>query len=369
MSRLDRLNDLMRASGLDAVALMPGANLFYLTGLSFHLMERPTVAFFPVDRPPAIVVPALELIKLEQPGLPVALEPFSYTDAEGPGGAFERACAALGLAGARLGVEALRMRVAELRLIERYAPGVRTELVEEMMARLRMVKDEQELAHMRRAVALAERALQLALAQVRPGMSERDVSAVLTQAMLQSGASGSEEMPFSPIVLSGPNSALPHGVPGDRRVQPGDLLLLDFGVFSGGYASDITRTFAVGSIDPELERVYQIVKEANAAGREAARPGVAVQEVDRAARRVIVEAGYGEYFTHRTGHGLGLEGHELPSVVEGNTLELAPGMTFTVEPGIYLPGKGGVRIEDDVVITETGAESLTTFGRDLIRIG
>jgi Xaa-Pro dipeptidase len=367
MSRLNRLNELARSASLDAVAIMPGANMVYLTGLSFHLAKRPTLAFFPAEGAAAIVVPSLEVIKLQQPGLPLQLQAFPWSDEAGPQRAFAQACAALGLAGKRVGVEGLRMRLAELRLIEQSAPGVHVAASDDILDELRIAKDERELAAMRRAIVVAERALPVTLERVRVGQSEREIAAILLQALLQSGAGG-EEMPFAPIVLSGPNSALPHGAPGERRVQSGDLLLLDFGVTVEGYASDITRTFAIGQLDPELERIYQVVKEANAAGRAAARPGVAAQEVDRAARRVITDVGYGEYFTHRTGHGLGLEGHEAPFMVEGNTTELRPGMTFTVEPGVYLPGKGGVRIEDDVVITETGAETLTTFSRELVQI-
>jgi Xaa-Pro dipeptidase len=146
-------------------------------------------------------------------------------------------------------------------------------------------------------------------------------------------------------------------------------LLIDYGASVNGYASDITRTFAIGTLSPELAQVHEIVQAANAAGRAAAGPGVSCQEVDRAARRVIEDAGYGEYFIHRTGHGLGLETHEPPYMVEGNARRLQVGMTFTVEPGIYLPGRGGVRVEDDVVITEEGCESLTTLARDLKIVG
>ena len=163
---------------------------------------------------------------------------------------------------------------------------------------------------------------------------------------------------------AGPNAASPHAVPSDRPIQPGETIVVDCGAIVGGYAADITRTFAIGALEPEMARVYEIVQAANAAGRAAAGPGVPAEEVDRAARAVIEEAGYGECFTHRTGHGLGLEVHEPPYIVAGNERVLKPGMTFTVEPVIYLPGRGGVRIEDDVVVTPTGAESLTTFPRE-----
>jgi Xaa-Pro dipeptidase len=176
------------------------------------------------------------------------------------------------------------------------------------------------------------------------------------------------EMPFSPIVATAPNSANPHAFPGDRQLAPGDILILDWGASVHGYLSDLTRTYAIEDVDPELENISSIVAQANAAAREFAAPGVTAGEVDRAARRVIESAGYGDYFIHRTGHGLGLESHEEPYISAGNSMELEPGMTFTIEPGIYLPGRGGVRIEDDVVITNEGSESLSDLPRDLARL-
>jgi Xaa-Pro dipeptidase len=229
-----------------------------------------------------------------------------------------------------------------------------------------MTKDEAEIAAMRKAVRITEDALSRTLDSFKAGMTEKQVAAELLVNMLKGGA---ETLPFEPIVVSGPNTALPHAAPGERRVQRGDLLLFDFGVTVDGYASDITRTFAVGAIDDELKRVYDLVLHANEAGRQTARPGVPGETIDRAARKVIVDGGYGDYFTHRTGHGLGLDGHEPPYVVEGNTVPFEVGNVVTIEPGIYLPGKGGVRIEDDVVITAGGAESLTTFPRELMTIG
>jgi Xaa-Pro dipeptidase len=158
-------------------------------------------------------------------------------------------------------------------------------------------------------------------------------------------------------------------VPGERRLQPGDLLIIDWGATFEGYVSDLTRTFAVGEVEPELARIAQIVNEANQAGREAAAPGVPASTVDSAARRVIEKAGYGVYFIHRTGHGLGMEEHEEPYIRSDNAQLLSPGMTFTVEPGIYLPERGGVRIEDNVLITEIGSESLSDLPRELKVVG
>ncbi len=359
--RVSRLREEMAGQGLDCVALVPGANLFYLTGLSFHLSERPVVALFPVDDPPAIVLPSLEAPKLEQAAC--ALRPFPYTDEEGPMLTFHQACAALELAEARVGVEELRMRLMEARYLERYAPGCKLVPADEVMGTLRMYKDTDELARMQRAVALTEAALRTTFDQLRAGMSEREVAGLLMVEILRAGAEG---LPFEPIVVAGPNAASPHARPSDRPIRTGETIIVDCGATVGGYASDITRTVALGSLPAEMAHVYEVVLEANRAGRAAAMPGVAAQDVDRAARAVIEAAGYGTCFIHRTGHGLGLEAHEPPYIVEGNRERLQPGMTFTVEPGVYLPGQGGVRIEDDVVVTSKGAESLTTFPRELM---
>jgi Xaa-Pro dipeptidase len=216
---------------------------------------------------------------------------------------------------------------------------------------------------MRRAVDIAQRALTAALPQVKIGITERDLAAELTLQLFKAGCD--PEVPFAPIVSSGPNSANPHAVPSDRKFAPGDLLVIDWGASYQGYFSDITRTFAIGSLDPEYAQISRVVLDANTAGRESAKPGIPAEAVDHATRMVIESTGYGKYFTHRTGHGLGMEGHEDPYIRSGNLLTLEPGMTFTIEPGIYLPGRNGVRIEDDVVITAAGAECLTSLPRDV----
>ena len=181
---------------------------------------------------------------------------------------------------------------------------------------------------------------------------------------------GSEsELPFPPIVSAGPNSANPHASPSDRKLQGGDLLVVDWGATVDGYISDLTRTFAVGEVEPEFKKIAEIVLRANQAGRAAGRPGVACANVDKAARAVIEQAGYGKYFTHRTGHGIGMEGHEEPYMRGDNMQMLYPGMAYTVEPGIYLPERGGVRIEDNVVVTKDGVDVLSDMPRQLRIVG
>jgi len=339
----------------------------YLTGLHFHLMERPTLALIPTEGGrPALVLGALEATKPAAGPHKIDWQLFPFADGTDPALAYTAAAQALGLAGKRVGVEALAMRVKELRLIEAAAPGARVEEADAVFSQLRAVKDAIEIAAMRRAAQISQDALSRTLDAFKVGMTEKEVAAELLVNMLRGGA---ESLPFEPIVVAGPNSALPHAVPGERRVQRGDLLLFDFGATVDGYASDITRTFAVGAIGDELKRIYDLVLKANEVGRNTAGPGVSGQAVDRAARKVIVDGNYGEFFRHRTGHGLGMEGHEAPYVVEGNTTPFEPGNVVTIEPGIYLEGRGGVRIEDDVVITADGVESLTTFPRELTMIG
>jgi len=366
-TRLNRLRLALQRESLDALALIAGPTLVHTAGTYFHLMERPVVLLAtPGGEPPVLILPEFERSK----GETSPLRPTLFTYGEDPAElapAFEAALRHAGLAGKRIGVESLRMRFLELRLLEAAAPGATFVGADEVTTELRLTKDAVELQAMRRAVQAAEQALQATVPLLRPGMTERQAASELTAHMLRAGSES--ELPFAPIVASGPNSALPHGVPTDRRLQRGDFLIIDWGATVDSYVSDLTRTLAFEPVDPELRRVHAIVLEANQAGRAAAGPGVPCAEVDRAARRVIEAAGYGPRFTHRTGHGIGMEGHEPPYIRGDNFEKLRPGMTFTVEPGVYLTGRGGVRIEDNIVITPDGAESLSTLDRSLQVIG
>lgn len=365
VARLQRLRAAMDQAKLDCVAAIAGPNLYYLTGLAFHLSERPTVGLFPLQGDPVLVAGNLEEAKVLG-GAPYPMRGFYYTDAGGPVAAFREAAQALRLGQPRLGVEHVRMRVMELRLLEDAFVNPRIDSAEGVFAALRMTKDALEIGLMRRAVEIAERALLATLPTIRAGQTERQIAAELVVQALRAGSDA--ELPFAPIVASGPNSALPHAMVSDRAIQPGDLLTLDWGAAHGGYMADLTRTFAVGEIDAELKTIYDLVFKANAAARAASRPGVLAADVDAAARAVIDAGGYGPYFMHRVGHGLGLEGHEEPSMHGRNETAMEAGMTFTIEPGIYLPGKGGVRIEDNVVVTALGCESLSSLPRELQQI-
>lgn len=368
ISRLDRVTAALRQARLSGIALMPDANLSYLSGLSFHHGKRLTLALFPADgSAPCFVIPALEMTQAEKTSQ-IAMRYFPWTDAEGPAQALRDAVdAAFGpdLRALPLGVEFTAMRVMELRAIEAALPGVQVVDAIPLLSDLRMVKDESELAAIEEAVRIIEVALRRAIDQIRAGMTERQLSRIITDEIMAAGGEGES---FENIVASGPNGANPHHNNTDRAFQPGDLVILDCGARYGGYISDITRTVAIGEPGEEARRVYELVKAANEAGRRYARPEASGAEIDAATRQVIVDGGYGDYFIHRTGHGFGLETHELPNIVAGSEEPLAPGTTFTVEPGIYLPDRLGVRIEDDVVIDAAGARSLTSFERELIVI-
>jgi Xaa-Pro dipeptidase len=365
--RLEALRRLQVANGVDCVALVPGANLRYFTGLTMHLSERPAVAFLPAEGPPAILLPELEA-PAARARLAEEVQLYTYRDEEGHEHLFHQVSEALDLADKRLAVEYLAMRLLEMRRIEQAAPGCLLLATEPWLPELRMAKDEAELAAMQRAVEIAEAAMRRLLEEgaMRPGRSEVEVASDLRIAMLREGGQGEA---FLPIVVAGPNSASPHAGPSDRPLAEGDLVVIDWGTLCDGYQSDITRTFVVGEPRPEMRQMHEAVLAANQAGRQAVRAGMPARDVDRAARRAIELAGYGEYFIHRTGHGLGLETHEPPYIVEGNLDLLEVGMTFTVEPGVYVPELGGVRVEDDVVVTADGCRSLTTLPRDLVSVG
>jgi len=262
----------------------------------------------------------------------------------------------------RMGFEDAYMTVQDW---ERYRKALSCELVPaaELLRQLRMVKDEEELEAMVAAQRIAERALADILEEIRPGVTEKEIAARLQYLMLHYGAS---DMSFDPIVVSGPNGSLPHGVPSEKEIRQGEFVTMDFGCICHGYCSDMTRTVAVGYATEEMQRVYQTVLSAQLAGIAAAKAGLTGREVDGAARAVIEAAGYGDYFGHSFGHGVGVEIHESPNASPMNDSPLPVGAVISAEPGIYLPGKLGVRIEDVILLTEDGCKDITKAPKDLI---
>jgi Xaa-Pro aminopeptidase len=369
--RIHKLTHLLFERSLDAIAIVPGAGMRYLTGLVFHPSERLTLLLLRADgSTPALVLPALEAERVRaaiRSGGKSSLQLYPWHDTEGPTDALGQAIRDMFRErhppGLTLAVEYTAMRVMELHALEGLLPDLHTVDATPLLSRLRMVKDRYELAAMVEAVRMIETALRNTIVQIRPGVTERQLAAIWKHEIMATGAEGES---FDCMVASGPNSANPHHHNSDRAFQTGDLIILDGGAIAEGYASDITRTVALGQPNDTMRTIYTLVQEANAAGRRAVRPGTSGEAIDAAARAVIASGGYGDYFVHRTGHGLGMECHELPNIVAGNTQALQIGTTFTIEPGIYIPGVGGVRIEDDVVVTEEGGKSLTTFERELL---
>ena len=349
----------MEKTGLEFVLLSSPANIAYLSGVSITPHERLIALFIPGEGDPVLVVPALEAEAAREN--PAALAHAVWDDAEGPFGVlrgiFERA-------GARS--LALEKDVVTVRVFEALAEIVGGERFSDcsgLLKALRMRKSPTELALLRRAAGVLDACLAELPPLLRPGATEVELAFELGRLLREQGSQGT---PFEAIVLGGPNAALPHGRPGARALQAGDLVIVDFGSVHEGYCADVSRTFAVGEPSEQAREIFEIVRKAQAAGCEAVRAGAQCGDVDRAARAVIEGSGYGEHFVHRTGHGLGLEVHEPPDLAAGNEQRLEPGAVVTVEPGIYLAGFAGVRIEDDLAVVEDGHESLTSARRDLI---
>ncbi len=381
-SRIGVLQQTLSREGLECAFLVPGPNLYYLTGLKLQAFERVILGIVPPTGNPAFVVPQLEADKVRahiSTRFP-ACAVMAYADDAGPLDAVRQALSTLGagLDAPRkpeipqaIGAEFLHMRLLDRDIIERAidrADGP-TSLCQPsafrdlgpIMARMRAVKDASELAALQRAAQIVDIGIAAARSAIAQGVTEREVAATIEGAML---AAGADSIPFN-AVLAGPNSALPHGETSDYAMRDGDMVICDIGATYRGYNGDITRTFSVGRPTPQMAGVYKAVYDANRAACRAASPKVTGEQLDSTARDVIARAGFGEYFTHRTGHGLGLEIHEEPYIVKGAKDPLEPGMVFTVEPGVYIPGVGGVRIEDDLALTDDGCRVLTTFPREL----
>ncbi|HET6213070.1 MAG TPA: aminopeptidase P family protein [Micromonosporaceae bacterium] len=351
-----RAADAAAEEGLTGLLIAPGPDLSYLTGyMPVAITERLTMLVLGKGREPTMIVPKLERPDAEgSPGSSV-VRLVDWSDGSDP---YAAASALLQRSG-RYGISDSAWAMHLLGLQDAL-PDTRYAALTQAMPMLRAVKDADELARLEAAGAAADAAFGDILKVRFAGRKETEVAADLAALLKKYGHS---QVDFT-VVGSGPNGANPHHEAGDRVIQPGDAVVLDFGGLKQGYGSDTTRTVTVGEPSAEIRKVHDIVRHAQQAAFEAVRPGIECQEVDRVARRVITEAGYGEYFIHRTGHGIGLTTHEPPYMVEGETHKLVPGMCFSIEPGIYLPGRFGVRIEDIVTVTEDGGRRFNNTPRE-----
>lgn len=360
LARLDRARELMQAAAIDLLVVGPGADFRYLTGHLPMVSERLNALVIPASGKATVVVPRLEAPRIAD--LDGTLDFAVWDEVERPAERIAKLVRDGG--GAKTVAVNDQLWSTFLLQLEEYLPDSRFVSAGPVLVQLRIVKDAAEIAILREASRRTDDAWEHFCSSARlTGKSEREVAEWLAALMLEHGM---ESIAFC-IVASGPNAASPHHNTGDRVIEPGDPVVIDFGGGYQGYYSDVTRTPIAGrDPDPELARIYEVVKAAQQAAFEAVKPGVACQEIDRAARRVINEAGYGEYFIHRVGHGLGQTVHEDPYLVEGNTRPLEVGNVFSDEPGIYVAGKWGVRIEDTLVVTENGAERLNRTSKELL---
>lgn len=360
-ARRARVAQIARDAGLNTLAFVPGANFRYLSGLDFHLMERPTVLFVTSDERVLAIMPELERSKWSATFVDATT--FYWQDSEGFDGAFAAAGQVLD---GPIGVEGMRMRMFEFEALATQFPQGSVRNAEADLSQLRLCKDPEEVAALRQAIKISEQALEDVISVARTGMTETDIAAALKTAMLARGAEG---FAFEPLVLSGPNAADCHGSPGSRPVTAGEPLLIDFGASYGGMNADITRTFFCEHVPDRSQEIYQTVLDANARGRQIAGPGVSCSDLDAQTTEVLARSPFADLIVHKTGHGLGMDVHEAPQVMVGNTAVLQPGTVITIEPGLYEPGHLGVRIEDDVLITENGIETLTSFPREVMTFG
>jgi Xaa-Pro aminopeptidase len=355
--RMARATEQAEAAGLTGVLVTPGPDLLYFTGYEpIAITERITLLVLQASRDPAMIVPVLERPDAEAAPGAGALSVSDWTDGSDP---YAETAKLLDPGGTyAMSDSAWAMHVLGL---QEALPESKYVSMTSSLPMLRAVKDADELERLAAAGAAADASFEQ-ITQVRfAGRRESEIAADLAGFLRDHGHS---EVDFT-VVGSGPNGANPHHEFGERVIEEGDMVVLDFGGIKDGYGSDTTRTVHVGEPTAEEREVYEVVRRAQQAGFEAVRPGVECQEIDRAARRVIADAGYGEQFIHRPGHGIGLTTHEPPYMIEGDENPLEPGMCFSIEPGIYLPGRFGVRIEDIVTVTEQGGRRLNNTTREL----
>ena len=360
-ARLELVRDAVRTAGLDAVLLTPGPDLRYVSGYDAKQLERLTCLVVPAQGDPALFVPRLELRAAQaSPAGPLGLDIVAWEETADP---FRLVADKLGRV-SEIGLSDRMWALFVLRFREAL-PAARQVLASGALRALRMRKSAAEVAALCEAGEAIDRVHSRVPGWLRPGRSEREVGLQIADAIR---AEGHDTVDFV-IVGSGPNAASPHHEVSDRIFQAGDAVVVDIGgTMPSGYCSDCTRTYAIGEPPAEFTAYYKVLQDAQEAACAAVRPGVTAESVDAAAREPITAAGYGASFIHRTGHGIGLEGHEDPYIVAGNSEALEPGMAFSVEPGIY-PGPHGARIEDIVVCTADGYQRLNHAPRELVIVG
>ncbi|MRX72271.1 M24 family metallopeptidase [Bacillus lacus] len=358
--RLKAVQKWLQQKDIPCAFISSTENVFYLTQFYTNPHERIMGVFVFQEEEPFFILPKMEQTQAKEAGWPYEI--IGYEDHED---AWELAGSFLKKRSLKIdcvAVEKDHLSFSRAERLKEISGAGDFANVDSLLNELRMIKEEQEIEILRQAAKLADAGVEIGVSYLREGVTEMEVVAAIEYELKRKGI---RSMSFSTMVLFGKKSGQPHGNPGLEVLAKGDLVLFDLGVVLDGYCSDITRTFAFGSVSEEQKEIYDTVLKAQKAALKASKPGTVLGDLDATARKVIDDAGYGEYFPHRLGHGLGINVHEYPSLAQNNKLMLKEGMVYTIEPGIYIPSIGGVRIEDDVLITKNAHETLTGYPKEL----
>ncbi|KIL46318.1 M24 family metallopeptidase [Jeotgalibacillus campisalis] len=358
--KIKQIQQYLSSRSIDAAFLTSTENVCYTTGFRSNPHERWLAVFVPQTGESTLICPGMEEEEARHAGWEYRI--IGYSDTENPIQLLHTLLQTKNMAVSSLAIESSHLTVDRLNLLKESFGSFDIHSIDQQMNDLRVVKSQDELVLLRKAAELADFAIETACSELAEGKTELEILAAIEFELKRKGIT---EMSFSTMVLTGKNAASPHGNPGLNKIKRGDLVLFDLGVVYQGYCSDITRTVAFGELSKEQIKIYETVLAAELKALEMVKPGVKASDLDLAARKVIQDAGYGDFFPHRLGHGLGLNVHEYPSITSDSDFILKEGMTFTIEPGIYVPNIAGVRIEDDVLVTENGYETLTKFPKTL----
>ena len=360
MNKIQQLQSFLQQTNTDAAFITTPDNVFYFSNFNSDPHERLLGVVVFKEQAPFLICPKMEVPDAKAAGW--NYDVIGHADTDNAWEVLVNKIQACGVSISKMAIEKAHLTVERLEALQSFYPNVMFDRLDDKINDMRVIKDETELEKMREAAKLADYAVQVGCDAIAEGKTEMDILNEIESAIKAKGYA----MSFDTMVLAGEKSASPHGTPGDRKIKRGDMILFDLGVIYEGYCSDITRTVAFGEVSEAQKDIYNTVRKANEEAIAAVKPGVRACDLDKISRDVITNAGYGEYFTHRLGHGLGISVHEYPSVTGTNEMALKPGMVFTIEPGVYKADVTGVRIEDDVVVTEDGVEVLTKFTKELI---
>lgn len=360
---LNRFKNKIQGS-FDGALITPGSNLFYLTGINpGNVMERLFIAVVYPDKKPSLLLPKLFENEVQEAKIDFD-KIHLWGDTDDPYDLLSNFIHELDSSQGEILIED-SMSVGIMMNIKEQLEGYRWISLDSVTSDLRMIKNKEEIYNMQKAAEIADKTYDNLLQENLKGMTEKELASTIDYLLKQNGA---QETSFKTIVASGPNSANPHHTPTEKKICEGDLVIMDFGARYKGYCSDITRTVAIGEIADEAEKIYEIVKESLSQAKKISKKNIQARNIDKKARSVIESEGYGKYFTHRVGHGIGLDAHEEPYLTEDNKEKIKKGMTYTIEPGIYLNDRFGVRIEDDIWVKGESSQSLTKSERDIIKL-